>query len=98
MSANAYITGVDPIQEAHLSEPGLLVLDVAALDDDTVYAFQQAIAHTWAATVDRTTRDPGQPGARVRLYLDLRQPLTPALPGQTPTVSTPEAWSVTTGE
>ncbi|GHA71848.1 hypothetical protein GCM10010372_83460 [Streptomyces tauricus] len=36
MSANAYITGVDPIQETHLSEPGLLVLDVAAFDDDTV--------------------------------------------------------------
>ncbi|MGW8742460.1 DUF6207 family protein [Streptomyces sp. WAC 04229] len=26
--------------------------------------------------VGRTTRDPGQPGVRLRCYLDLRQPLT----------------------
>jgi hypothetical protein len=29
------------------------------------------------STADRTTRDPGQPGVRLRLYADLRQ----ALPG-----------------
>lgn len=38
---------------------------MAGPDDDTVYAFQNAIARTWAATVDRTTHDPGQPGVRL---------------------------------
>ncbi|MFD6286356.1 DUF6207 family protein [Streptomyces sp. NPDC060205] len=91
------MAGVDAIQEAHLSESGLLVLDVAGLDDTTVYAFQDAIARTWAATVDRTTRTPGQPGVRVRMYVDLRQPLTQASPEQMLTGGTQEAWSATTG-
>jgi hypothetical protein len=49
------LTGVDPIQEAHLPEPDLLVIDVAGRDDDTVNAFQNAIARTWASAIDRTT-------------------------------------------
>ncbi|MEU7213882.1 DUF6207 family protein [Streptomyces sp. NPDC044989] len=41
-----------------------------------------ALAARWATTsVERTTRDPGQPGVRLRCYLDLRQPL--ARPGET---------------
>ncbi|WP_225859301.1 DUF6207 family protein [Streptomyces albicerus] len=89
---------MDPIQEAHLSEPGLLVLEVAGLDDDTVYAFQNAIAPTWAATVDRTTCDAGQPGVRLRMYVDLRQVLTQASsPERALTAITHEAWSATTG-
>ncbi|WP_245657233.1 DUF6207 family protein [Streptomyces griseorubens] len=31
---------MDPIREAHLSEPGLLVIDVAGRDDATVFALQ----------------------------------------------------------
>ena len=43
-------------------------------DDATVLAFQDAIAQMWAtATAERTTRDPGQPGVRIRMYTDLRQ-------------------------
>ncbi|GHE51326.1 DUF6207 family protein [Streptomyces capitiformicae] len=67
---------MDPIREAHLSEPGLLVIDVAGFDDDTVLAFQAAIARIWGtSTAERTTRDPGQPGVRLRMYTDLRQAL-----------------------
>ncbi|MET8218053.1 DUF6207 family protein [Streptomyces hirsutus] len=63
-----------PFNEAHVSEPGLIVVDVAAADEETAIAFQKAIADRWAtATADRTTRDPGQPGVRLRCYLDLRQ-------------------------
>ncbi|MFD8046450.1 DUF6207 family protein [Streptomyces sp. Tu102] len=78
------LTGMDPIHETHLSESGLLVIDVAGLDDDTVLAFQTAIARMWATAVDeRTTRDAGQPCVRLRLYTDLRQVLTqPLLPEQ----------------
>ncbi|WP_307680625.1 DUF6207 family protein [Streptomyces sp. V4I2] len=70
---------MDPIQETHLSEPGLLVIDVAGRDDDTVNTFQSALARTWATAIDRTTRDPGQPGVRVRMYVDLRQGLAETL-------------------
>ncbi|MFH9736029.1 DUF6207 family protein [Streptomyces sp. NPDC017260] len=58
-----------------MSEPGLIVVDVA--DDGTVLAFQTALADRWAtATADRTTRVPGESGVRLRCYLDLRQELT----------------------
>jgi hypothetical protein len=83
--ARARMTDVEPIHETHVSEPGLLVIDVADLDDDTVFAFQNAIARMWASTVDRTTRDVGQPGVRLRMYTDLRQALTEtSLPEQAP--------------
>ncbi|MFF8974970.1 DUF6207 family protein [Streptomyces sp. NPDC014995] len=66
-----------PINKAHVSEPGLVVVDVAAADDDTALAFQQLLAERWAAaTAEQTTRDAGQPGVRLRCYLDLRQELT----------------------
>ncbi|MGV9351685.1 DUF6207 family protein [Streptomyces spiralis] len=69
-------TGVEPIQETHVAELGLLVIDVAGADDETVFAFQNAVAQRWAtATSECTTRDPGQPGVRLRLYADLRQAL-----------------------
>ncbi|MGP3974456.1 DUF6207 family protein [Streptomyces sp. 8N114] len=67
---------MEPINEMRLAEPGLVVVDVAAMDDRTAFAFQQALASRWAtATTDGTTHDPGQPGVRLRCYLDLRQNL-----------------------
>ncbi|REH18409.1 hypothetical protein SAMN05428941_0104 [Streptomyces sp. 2114.2] len=75
--------GMDAINEVHVSEPGLVVVDVAAADDETAFAFHTALAARWATTsVERTTRDAGQPGVRLRCYLDLRQPVNP--PGQVP--------------
>jgi hypothetical protein len=67
---------MNPINEVHVQEPGLVVIDVTAADAATALAFQEALAAQWAtATADRVTRDPGQPGVRLRCYLDLRQPL-----------------------
>ncbi|MBC2864484.1 hypothetical protein H1R13_05580 [Streptomyces mexicanus] len=64
------------INETHLAEPGLVVVEVAAADEEMAFAFQNALAARWAtATVERTTRDPGEPGVRLRCYLDLRQAL-----------------------
>lgn len=72
--AEPVLTDVDPIRETHLAEPGLLVIDVAGLDDDTVLAFHATIARIWATTpAEPTTRDAGQPGVRLRMYADLRQ-------------------------
>ncbi|MFD5858793.1 DUF6207 family protein [Streptomyces chartreusis] len=51
-------------------------MEVAAADDETAFALQEALAARWAtATADRTTRSPGEPGVRLRCYLDLRQTL-----------------------
>jgi hypothetical protein len=68
--------GMKPISEAHVTQPGLAVVDVAAYDDPTAFAAQQLLAGRWAtATADRTTRVPGEPGVRLRCYLDVRQEL-----------------------
>ncbi|MCQ8194792.1 DUF6207 family protein [Streptomyces rugosispiralis] len=55
----------------------MVVVDVAAADDATTLAFQQLLADRWAtASSEYTTRDAGEPGVRLRCYLDLRQQLT----------------------
>ncbi|MFJ3799857.1 DUF6207 family protein [Streptomyces sp. NPDC090088] len=52
---------MDRINEAHVSEPGLVVVDVAAADDATALAFQQLLADRWATSLARhTTRDAGE--------------------------------------
>ncbi|MCC9152757.1 DUF6207 family protein [Streptomyces parvulus] len=62
------------INEVHVSEPGLVVVDVAAADDATAFTFHAVLASLWAATsVERTFRPAGQPGVRLRCYLDIRQ-------------------------
>ncbi|MEH0415965.1 DUF6207 family protein [Streptomyces sp. B21-083] len=67
---------MDPINETHVSRPGLVVVDVAAADDATALAVQQLLAERWATSItEQTTRDAGQPGVRLRCYLDLRQPV-----------------------
>ncbi|MCZ9351313.1 DUF6207 family protein [Streptomyces mutabilis] len=67
---------MEAINDVHVSEPGLVVVDVAAADDETAFAFHAVLAARWATTsVERTTREAGQPGVRLRCYLDLRQPI-----------------------
>ncbi|MFF3418493.1 DUF6207 family protein [Streptomyces sp. NPDC002698] len=55
---------MDPIDETHVSRPGLVAVDVAAADDDTAPTFRQPLAaDRWATvTAEWTTRDAGQPG------------------------------------
>ncbi|WP_225823975.1 DUF6207 family protein [Streptomyces naphthomycinicus] len=58
----------------YVSVPGLVMVDIAAADDQTAFAFHAALAAMWATTaVERTTRDSGHPGVRLRCYLDMRQ-------------------------
>ncbi|WP_457465040.1 DUF6207 family protein [Streptomyces sp. TE5632] len=65
-----------PINARHVAGPGLAVVDVAAADDATAFAVQEALAAMWAtATAERTVREPGEPGVRLRCYLDVRQAL-----------------------
>ncbi|GAA2919473.1 MULTISPECIES: DUF6207 family protein [Streptomyces] len=61
------------IADAHVAEPGLAVVEVAAADDETALAVQELLAARCViAPADRTTREPGEPGVRLRCYLDLR--------------------------
>lgn len=70
--------GMKPINEAHVAQPGLAVVGVAACDDQTAFAIQKLLAGRWAtATADRTTRVPGEPGVRLRCYLDVRREPAP---------------------
>ncbi|MEV7864241.1 DUF6207 family protein [Streptomyces hirsutus] len=68
------------MQDAHVVEPGLVVVDVAAADDDTALAFQAALAVRWTtATAIRTVKvPPGEPGVRLRCYLGPCQELPAA--------------------
>jgi hypothetical protein len=62
------------INDAHVARPGLAVVEVAAADDETAFAVQELLAARWGiAPADRTTREPGEPGVRLRCFLDLRQ-------------------------
>ncbi|MEU3247495.1 MULTISPECIES: DUF6207 family protein [unclassified Streptomyces] len=44
------VPGVEVINEVHVAESGLVVVDVAADDDETAFAFQEALAAIWAET------------------------------------------------
>ncbi|WGK50728.1 MULTISPECIES: DUF6207 family protein [Streptomyces] len=71
---------METIREVHAAEKGLAVVDVASADEATALAVQTALAGRWATAVaDRATRTPGEPGVRLRCYLDLRQEVGPAL-------------------
>ncbi|MFK0112564.1 DUF6207 family protein [Streptomyces sp. NPDC091217] len=62
------------ISEAHVALPGLAVVEVAAADDETAFAIQELLAARCAvAPADRTTRDPGEPGVRLRFFLNLHE-------------------------
>lgn len=66
--------GMRPINDTHVAEPGLAVVDIAAADDTTALAIQKLLARWCAlAPADQTTREPGEPGVRLRCFLDLRQ-------------------------
>ncbi|MEV6181787.1 DUF6207 family protein [Streptomyces sp. NPDC052015] len=62
------------INEAHVAAPGLAVVEVAAADAETAFSVQELLAARCAiALADRTTRELGKPGVRLRCFLDLRQ-------------------------
>ncbi|MFD0396193.1 DUF6207 family protein [Streptomyces nogalater] len=61
------------INEAHVAVPGLAVVEVAAADDETAFAVQELLAARCAIAPDRTMREPGEPGVRLRFFLDLHQ-------------------------
>ncbi|MFJ1610855.1 DUF6207 family protein [Streptomyces sp. NPDC088253] len=62
------------ILDAHVAEPGLAVVEIAAADDATAFAIQDLLTDRCAAApADRTTRNPGEPGVRLWFFVDLRE-------------------------
>ncbi len=62
------------IYDAQVALPGLAVVEVAAADDETAFLIQELLATHYAISpADRTTREPGEPGVRLRCSLNLRQ-------------------------
>lgn len=64
---------MDRIDEQHMSEPGLMVLDITAGDETTVRAAMAELDRRWAISGTTLRRVPGEPGVRARLYADLRR-------------------------
>ncbi|GLX42180.1 hypothetical protein Sros01_82520 [Streptomyces roseochromogenus] len=64
-----------PIDEQHIAEPGLVVLDITGGDEDTVRAVMAALEEHWATSgTGPMRRDPGEPGVRARVYADFLRP------------------------
>ncbi|MFJ1551914.1 DUF6207 family protein [Streptomyces sp. NPDC088246] len=65
------------INELHLSESGLVVLDIAARDEATLMTVMADLQERWATSgISGVQRVPGEPGVRVRVYADVRRPGT----------------------
>ncbi|MGI5532544.1 DUF6207 family protein [Streptomyces syringium] len=70
---------MDRIDEVHISEPGLVVLDVTAHNETTARAVMTALERQWATSgLGPVRREPGEPGVKARIYADLRRPGTQA--------------------
>ncbi|MEI7030709.1 DUF6207 family protein [Streptomyces pratensis] len=79
------------IDARHVSEPGLVVLDITAADEETALALMDELQQLWATSgITAIRRDPAQPGVRARVHADIRRTnpggeagLPPAREGQT---------------
>ncbi|MFJ9597881.1 DUF6207 family protein [Streptomyces virginiae] len=71
----AVAAGMEPINEQHIAEPGLVVLDITGGDEDTVRAVMVTLEERWAISgIVPVRRDPGEPGVRARVYADVLRP------------------------
>ncbi|ALC18377.1 DUF6207 family protein [Streptomyces pristinaespiralis] len=62
------------IDEQNIAEPGLVVLDITAADEDTVRAVLDGLQQQWVTSgVTPVWRTPGEAGVRARVYADVRR-------------------------
>ncbi|GAA1549066.1 DUF6207 family protein [Streptomyces albidochromogenes] len=68
---------MEKIDEQHINEPGLVVLDISAADEATVHAVMTDLGEWWATSGITSVRcEPGAPGVKAREYVDIRRPGT----------------------
>ncbi|MFI0936884.1 DUF6207 family protein [Streptomyces sp. NPDC021019] len=62
------------IDARHISEPGLVVLDITAADEETALALMDELQQLWATSgITTIRRDPAQPGVHARVHADTRR-------------------------
>ncbi|MEU9983770.1 DUF6207 family protein [Streptomyces sp. NPDC050856] len=62
------------MDDQHIAEPGLVVLDVAAADEDTVRTVMEGLQRKWATSgITPVWRTPGEAGVRARVYADVHR-------------------------
>ncbi len=65
---------MDTIDPIHLTEPGLVVVDITAADEDTLQAAAEHLNRHWTTSgTPKARRISGEPGVTARLYADLRR-------------------------
>lgn len=63
------------IDAQHIAEPGLVVLDITAANEDTLRIVMDSLQQQWATSgVTPVWRTPGQPGITARVHADIRRP------------------------
>ncbi|MEV7897086.1 DUF6207 family protein [Streptomyces cyaneofuscatus] len=62
-----------PIDPRHLSETGLVVLDIIAGDETTAHALMDRLQQLWATSgITPARREPGQPGVRAQIHAHIK--------------------------
>ncbi|MFJ2272456.1 DUF6207 family protein [Streptomyces sp. NPDC087228] len=65
---------MERINAQHVSEPGLVVLDITAADEATAQAVMADLEQWWAISgIMPVQREPGTPGVKARVYADIRR-------------------------
>ncbi|MFD4589034.1 DUF6207 family protein [Streptomyces sp. NPDC058434] len=61
------------IDERHAGEPGLVVLEISAADEETLREVMDGLQQRWATSgVTPVWRTPGEPGVHTRAHADIR--------------------------
>ncbi|WP_237302539.1 DUF6207 family protein [Streptomyces sp. S063] len=66
--------GMKEISGQHISEPGLVVLDITAANEDTLRLVVAQLEERWATSgLAPVRRVPGRAGVTSRVYADIRR-------------------------
>lgn len=65
---------MEAIDAQHVQEPGLVVFDITAADEETAALVMTSLEQCWATSgITVARRMPGKPGVRARIYADIRR-------------------------
>ncbi|MFD5102733.1 DUF6207 family protein [Streptomyces albidochromogenes] len=68
---------MEQVDEQHIREPGRVVLDITAADEDTIREVMAGLQRQWTTSgITPVWRTPGEAGVKARMYADIRHPGT----------------------